>query len=154
MINRFGQYAGFGQVNEEAIHIRAGTSIVCFGVAEERRPQPGGASYLCTDAFYRPDATALRKTGDEVVLYVDADIAGVHATDVDAVPARAVVDVIVRNRYAISSGAGVDQDPGPTGGETSRTAIRDTCRILFQAEGLNDKPCSAGHVKAGHVVPG
>ena len=72
-----------------------------------------------TDAFYRPNATALHKPGDEVVLYVDANIAGIHTADVDAVPAHAVVDVVVRNRYPIASGACVDQDPGPASSETT-----------------------------------
>lgn len=91
-----------------------------------------------TDAFYRPNASTLHKPGDEVVLYVYANVAGIHAANVDAVPAHAVVDVVIRNRYGIVSGACIDQDPGPASGEAACITIRYARCILFQAERLND----------------
>jgi hypothetical protein len=128
MIDGFDQRPRLGWIDEQAVHISTGTPIVGLGVAKERRPKPGGSGHLRANPLYSRNATALDQSGDEVVVYLYTNISCVHAADVNAISAHAVVKVVVRDREGSTHIGRVDQDRCPASGYASCKLYPDARR--------------------------
>jgi len=158
VLDRLNKRTRFGRIDKQAVHVGTGAAGVRLRVPVHRDIEYAGASHLRSKPLdgAHARASALVQPGHEISVYFGRGIARAQGTEIDAVTADTVMNVVHVDRDGRLDRRSVDHDTGPSGAN----AVADrrwppACQprgIGVEIERLYAETDAAGRIEIADIV--